>query len=119
MPPLRLKILVPALLLIALPLFAADPQTAGLETLRQAAEQGNADAQYELGILYEFGYNFADHKAAAYAWYVRAAEQGNAAAAKRRDTLKGQLSAAEVDRAQTLAAPAKAPAAAPTDTATR
>lgn len=87
------------------PAFAADPDSPSLETLRKAAEQGSADAQYELGILYEFGFNFPDHKAAAYAWYSKAAEQGNAIAAKRRDVVKGQLSSAELDRANTLIKP--------------
>lgn len=88
---------------------AADPESAGLEALRQAALQGSADAQYELGILYEFGYRFADHKAAAYAWYSRAAEQGNALAGKRRDALKPHLGPADIGRGEALIASQTAP----------
>jgi TPR repeat protein len=118
--PLRMKISPFALLFIAFQALAVEPDSAGLETLRQAAERGDVDAQYELGILYEFGYNFTDHNAAAYAWYSRAAEQGSALASKRRDILKSQLSADEVARAQTLiktkvAAPAPAPTAPSTE----
>src|ERR1051325_2811634 len=108
-----------ALLFAALPAMAADPNTAGLDSLRQAADRGDIDAQYELGILYEFGYNFTDHKAAAYAWYSRAAEQGSALASKRRAILKNRLSADEVGRAQSLiktnvSTPAPAPPTTPT-----
>lgn len=121
MRPLAIKIFLLFALLVASPAFADDAESKGLDALRHAAEQGNADAQYELGILYEFGYNFTDHKASAYVWYSRAAEQGNALAAKRRDTLKGQVSAAEIDRANaSLKAPpvpTPAPAQPPAPTA--
>jgi TPR repeat protein len=116
MRPHGMKNLLLVLLFIALPTFAADPATAGLEALRLAAEQGNADAQYELGILYEFGYHFSDHNSAAYGWYSRSAEQGNALAAKRRDILKSQLSPAEIERSQALTK-SQSPAAAPGSTA--
>jgi TPR repeat protein len=118
MQPLGMKNLLLTLSLIAFPIFAADPTTAGLEAVRVAAEQGNADAQYELGVLYEFGYNFTDHKSAAYGWYGRSAEQGNALAAKRRDMLKSQLSTAEIERSQALTT-SQSPATAPSSAATR
>lgn len=102
-------------LLVAGPVLANAPEAAGLDELRRAAEAGQVDAQYELGVLYEFGYRFPDHKVTAYAWYSRAAEQGNAAAAQRRDAMKGQMSQAELDRAAALIAsmPAAAAQAAP------
>jgi hypothetical protein len=90
-------------LLIAGPALAEAPDASNLEALKRAAEQGQADAQYELGVLYEFGFKFPDHKAAAFAWYNRAAEQGNAQAATRRDALKPKLTPAERERAATLA----------------
>ena len=44
------------------------------------AEQGNPDAQYNLGVAYEYGYGVTrDHTAAAI-WFRRAANQGLAAA---------------------------------------
>lgn len=84
------------LLLAPAALAAEDP---ALASLRVAAERGEADAQYELAILYEFGFDLPDHRVAALAWYLRAADQGNVAAARRRDLLMGQLSTAEVERA--------------------
>jgi len=55
----------------------ADP----IETLRKAAEQGNADAQYDFGVLYANGKGGVpkDH-AEALKWFRKAAEQGHAQA---------------------------------------
>ncbi|MBI3897568.1 MAG: SEL1-like repeat protein [Gammaproteobacteria bacterium] len=90
-------------LLLAAPLgFAAAGDPPGLDQLRVAADKGEADAQYELGVLYEYGFRFPDHKANAFVWYSRAAEQGHAQAAKRRDLLKSQMSTAEMGQAQKL-----------------
>lgn len=104
----RLKNYLFVILLGITPFAAAQEDSASLATLRAAAEQGQAEAQYELGILYEFGYNFTDHLVSAYVWYSRAADQGNAAAAQRRDLLKGQLSPSDLEKAQAqLRAPAR------------
>jgi WD40 repeat protein len=45
---------------------------------RKAAEQGNADAQYSLGFMYENGRGVPRDDTAAASWYQKAAEQGNA-----------------------------------------
>jgi TPR repeat protein len=99
MQPHRFKRFLFVVLFMVAPLGAAQEDSASLAALRSAAEQGQADAQYELGILYEFGYNFPDHLASAYGWYSRAADQGNAAAVQRRDILKAQLSPSDVEKA--------------------
>ena len=98
--PRRLKTLLFWILLAVIPIGAAQEDSASLAALRAAAEKGQADAQYELGILYEFGYNFPEHLVSAYAWYNRAANQGNAAAAHRLEILKGQLSPSDLKKAQ-------------------
>jgi len=56
---------------------AADP----IETLRKAAEQGDADAQYDFGVLHANGKGGVpkDH-AEALKWFRKAAEQGHAEA---------------------------------------
>jgi len=46
---------------------------------RKAAEQGNAQAQYNLGDLYDHGRGVPQDYAQAAFWYRKAAEQGNAA----------------------------------------
>ena len=44
---------------------------------RKAAEQGDADAQYNLGNCYGRGEGVEQDKAEAVKWYHKAAEQGN------------------------------------------
>jgi TPR repeat protein len=45
---------------------------------RNAAYQGDADAQYNLGVLYRYGRGVAQDYAEAMRWYKKAADQGNA-----------------------------------------
>ena len=47
---------------------------------RKAAEQGIAQAQYNLGVCYEFGKGVSKDQAEAVRWYRKAAEQGDARA---------------------------------------
>jgi hypothetical protein len=42
---------------------------------RKSAEQGNADAQYNLGVCYEYGYGVPKDHAEALKWYLKPAEQ--------------------------------------------
>ena len=46
-------------------------------SLRKAAEQGDIDAQYELGNCYYNGRGVSEDKAEAVKWYRKAAEQGH------------------------------------------
>ncbi len=91
-------------LALAVPVLAGAEDSVSLDQMRQAAEQGNAEAQLEMGILYEFGYNFPKHNVSAMAWYLRAAEQGATKAVERRDQLKSHLTVEELDEAQKLSA---------------
>ncbi len=55
----------------------------GLEAItkyRKAAEQGNASAQNNLGVMYDNGLGVAQDYKQASVWYRKAAEQGNASA---------------------------------------
>jgi tetratricopeptide (TPR) repeat protein len=47
---------------------------------RQAAEQGEAKAQYNLGTMYDFGSGVPEDDAEAVRWYRQAADQGNVSA---------------------------------------
>ena len=49
-----------------------------LDATRQAAERGDADAQFTLGLLYSEGWGVSRDDAAAVGWFRRAAEQGHA-----------------------------------------
>jgi len=82
-----------------------------LVTLKQAAEAGDSESQYELGILYEHGTGVSDHLVQAYCWYVRAAAQGNERAARQRDALMKQLSPADIESCQTSAGTTRVAAA--------
>jgi TPR repeat protein len=51
-----------------------------IEDLRKAAEKGNAEAQFNLGVAYEHGGGVPEDATEAVKWYRKAAEQGNAEA---------------------------------------
>jgi len=51
-----------------------------LQRLQQAAEQGDAEAQYFLGVMYANGRGVAQDDRQAVAWWLKAAEQGYAIA---------------------------------------
>ena len=75
----------------------------GPEEVRQAALTGDAEMQFELGELYEFGFGLKQNYIPALAWYILAAEQGNQRAMKRRDTLKNRMTRQEIEEAQNQA----------------
>jgi TPR repeat protein len=96
------RVIAILILSLAAPAMAGAQDLASLEHMRQAAEQGNTDAQLEMGILYEFGFNMPKNNVTALAWYLRAAEQGDALAVKRRDQLKSQMNPDEIAAADKL-----------------
>lgn len=101
-----------SLLLLTASALAQTPPS--LEQLRVAAVQGDVEAQYELGILYEFGFQYPDHRMNAFVWYSRAAEHGHPEAVKRLEALKPQLKPTDIERAQKeLASAPKADASVP------
>jgi hypothetical protein len=51
-----------------------------LENIMKAANQGNAEAQYRLGVLYAKGMGVKKDRREAYKWYRKAASQGHARA---------------------------------------
>jgi hypothetical protein len=55
-----------------------------------------------MGILYEFGFNMPKNSVTALAWYLRAVEQGNALAARRRDQIVSGMNPEEIEAAQKL-----------------
>ena len=61
-----------------------------LRAVRPLAEQGDADAQYYLGAMYENGRGVRQNYAEAAKWYRRAAEQSHAEAEMRLNNLHAQ-----------------------------
>jgi len=80
-------------------LMATTTARADLDYIRQAAEAGNSDAQLELGILFEYGFNYKDNEVPALTWYTLSANQGNSKAARLRDTLKAKMAEGQVNEA--------------------
>lgn len=98
-----------AFLLAWLPTARAD-----LDSLRTAAQAGDAGAQLELGQLYEFGFGLKQNAIPAMAWYLAASRAGNERAAQRAAALKPKLSATEQQEAERMSrelAPETRPAA--------
>lgn len=72
---------------------------ADLDDIRRAAEAGDSEAQLELGILFQYGFNYKDNEIPALTWYMLSANQGNAKAVKKRDALKAKMNEKEVQEA--------------------
>jgi uncharacterized protein len=53
---------------------------AGLEKINRNARNGDSDAQYELGVAYDFGHRVEQNRVEAAKWYLAAAEQGHGGA---------------------------------------
>mgnify|MGYP003302279266 CR=1 FL=1 len=55
-------------------------QTAEIDALKEMAEKGEVEAQFHLGLKYEFGLGVTEDDAEADKWYRKAAEQGDTSA---------------------------------------
>ena len=74
-----------------------------IDQLRQAAEQGDASAQYNLGVMYANGEGVPEDYVKAYAWINLAAAQGQKDVVKSKDRLRPKMTSAQVAKAQELA----------------
>ena len=70
---------------------------------RLAADQGVADAQFNLGVMYAKGQGVLKDSVLAHMWYNIAGANGNEAARKLRDNLERDMTRAEISRATELA----------------
>lgn len=61
---------------LAMPLYAAAEQNAEFQQTRILAEQGDAAAQFNLGLIYTEGQGVAKNDKLAVQWFRKAAEQG-------------------------------------------
>ena len=61
-------------------LAAKDGSSTSLQRLTELAEQGDADAQFDLGVMYENGEGVRKNAVRAASWYRKAADQGSAEA---------------------------------------
>ena len=74
-----------------------------LKEWRPLAEQGDAAAQYNLGLMYTKGQGVQQDYVQAYLWFNLAAAQGDEGARKDRDILAEQMTLAQIGDAQRLA----------------
>ena len=69
---------------------------------RLAAEQGNANAQFNLGTMYDTGEGVPEDDIEAYALFSIAAAQGIEKAKRRKERLSKNMTRAQIDEAQKL-----------------
>jgi localization factor PodJL len=69
---------------------------------RLAAEQGNAKAQYNLGVSYDNGEGVPGDLVYAFAWFNLAAAQGHKGAAENKDIARKRMTPQQIAEAQTL-----------------
>ena len=74
-----------------------------LEEWRPLAEQGHAEAQYHLGVMYDEGTGVSKDNVFAYMWFSVAASMGNDAAVEQRDRVAGKMTPAQLQEARQLA----------------
>ena len=67
------------------------------------ADQGDAKAQYNLGLMYREGRGVPQDYITAHMWFNLAAAQGSSRASKNRDHVAKQMTSADVYKAQKLA----------------
>jgi TPR repeat protein len=71
--------------------------------IRPLAEQGDANAQYTLGVFYDNGLGVPQDKVTAYMWLNLSAAQGRDGAAAFRDLIARRMTPAQIAEAQKLA----------------
>lgn len=77
--------------------------TTALATLKTLAEQGNAEAAFELGMRYEKGEGIIRDYVQAYAWYARSyAKSGSSKHKAALDAIESKMQPADIEKAQKL-----------------
>jgi len=74
-----------------------------LREWRPLAEQGDASAQYNLGLMYDKGQGVPQDYVQAHLWYNLAAAQGTEKARRFRDFIAEEMTLAQIAEAQRLA----------------
>lgn len=67
------------------------------------AEQGDADAQYNIGVMYANGQGVTQDNVYAHMWWNIAASQGDEDAKHNRDIIEKEMSLTQLETAQRLA----------------
>ena len=73
-----------------------------VEWYANAAEQGLAKAQYNLGVMYDTGEGVPENNVLAYMWWNLAAFNGNENGSKNKDIISKQMTSEQIGKAQDL-----------------
>lgn len=73
-----------------------------IKALKKAAEQGMAEAQHNLGLMYARGEGIPENRVQAYAWFSIAAAQGDDSARDNKEIVAKNMTSAEIAEAQKL-----------------
>mgnify|MGYP000046908671 CR=1 FL=1 len=76
----RLKYSLMALIFLILTVTTSAHADGFFEETKKLAEQGDAEAQFNLGVIYDYGEGVPENDKEAVKWYRKSAEQGNAKA---------------------------------------
>jgi TPR repeat protein len=83
--------------------YRRDDYATALKFWRPLAEQGDALAQNNLGVIYEFGLSVPQDIVQAHMWFWLAAAQGNKKAQKARDMVAEDMTPDQIAEAQRMA----------------
>ena len=95
------KLLTPTAFLLMV--LASVSYAQSFEETKERAEQGNAFAQYNLGLMYVNGEGVQQNNVRAYVWWSVAAAQGDNDARGNRDIVSATLTPEQLARGQELA----------------
>ena len=99
-----MKYIVSVSLLVFLLLPTVWGQTSDdFESTRALADQGNADAQYNLGVMYANGEGVPENDVMAYVWFSVSATQGTESARENRDIISKELTTEQRAKGQEIA----------------
>jgi TPR repeat protein len=82
----------------------AEDDAEAVKWYRLAADQGDADDQYNLGVMYDNGDGVPENDAEAARWFRLAADQGDALDRDQRDAVAEFMTQAQIAEAQRLSA---------------
>ncbi len=97
-----MRSLIFSMFLIFSTVMATAEEWATPEDVLAAARHGNSEAQLEMGILYQYGFNMSDNRASALAWYMLSAQAGNMKAIQLRDKLQQDMPSPDIEQARQL-----------------
>lgn len=98
-----IKLLLPLVLLFtSLTCFGVTSTAEQIKEWRQLAEQGHANGQNHLGIMYSFGRGVPEDLVVAYMWWNLAAAQGHETAKKNKNSRSKVMTKEQIAEGQKL-----------------